>query len=518
MRKIYKQGVLALAISSLLVTSSCDNVESLNTDTKSFTTAVPEAFMTSAQVSHTYFLHNASVNDNNFRKYVQQWGAILYQDEDQYSQAKRDLGNSYYTSLYTRTLAKLYEAKKLIEEQETFLPEDVITKKNKLAIIEIQVVNTYMTLVDLFGNVPYTEALDLVNFPTPKYDDAKTIYLDLAKRITNAVNSLDTNVGSFGGADLIHNGDVAKWKIYGNSIKLKMGLHLADVDEAKAKQLVEEAYASGLITSAADNTVMKYLDKEIEQNPLYASLFLEKQLVPTSFLVDNLNAKEDPRRDFFFDPTTKIALFEKDSDGNIVKDENDEDVYKLDEDGNQIKEYKGALYADEKVNYLDFSTQGTALKKRNTEGVIFDYTETSFLLADAASRGFSVGNTAAHYYEQGIKASMDYWGVADADVTTYLARPDVAFATATGTVKEKIAYQLWIAYYNRGLESWTEYRRLDFPVFPVPAKAFPEADGKVPVRVIYPSSVRVRNAVNYADAASKIGGDKMTTKVFWDKY
>ncbi|WP_233897847.1 SusD/RagB family nutrient-binding outer membrane lipoprotein [Tenacibaculum piscium] len=487
MRKIYKQGVLALAISSLLVTSSCDNLESLNTDTKSFTTPVPEAFMTSAQVSSTYFLHNASVNDNNFRKYVQQWGGTTFQDEDQYSQAKRDLGNSYYSSLYTRTLAKLYESKKFIQEQETFSADEAIAKKNKLAIIEIQVVNAYMTLVDLFGNVPYTEALDLANFPTPKYDDAKTIYLDLAKRITNAVNSLNTNVGSFDGADLIHNGDVAKWKMYGNSIKLKMGLHLADVDATKAKQLVEQAYASGVISSNADNTVMKYLDKEIEQNPLYTSLVLESQLVPTSFLVDNLNAKEDPRRDLFFDPTSKI-------------------------DG----EYKGALYADEKVKFVDFSTQGTALKKKDTEGVIFDYAETSFLLADAASRGFSVGNTAAHYYEQGIKASMEYWGVADADVTTYLARPDVAFATATGSTKQKIAEQLWVAYYNRGFEAWTEYRRLDFPVLPVPALAVPEAEGKVPVRVIYPSSVRIRNAVNYADAASKIGGDKMTTKIFWD--
>ncbi|MCG8183761.1 SusD/RagB family nutrient-binding outer membrane lipoprotein [Tenacibaculum piscium] len=516
MRKIYKQGVLALAISSLLVTSSCDNVESLNTDTKAYTTPIPEALMTSAQVNYNYFLHNASVNDNNFRKYVQQWGGTTYQDEDQYSQSKRDLGNSYYSSLYTATLAKLYESKKFIEAQDTFSADEASVKKNKLAIIEIQIVNVYMTLVDIFGNVPYTEALDLQKYPTPKYDDAKTIYLDLAKRITNAVNSLNTNLASFGGADLIHNGDVAKWKMYGNSLKLKMGLHLADVDATKAKQLVEQAYASGVISSNADNTVMKYLDKEIEQNPLYASLVLESQLVPTSFLVDNLNAKEDPRRDFFFDPTSKIALFEKDSDGNIVKDENDENVYKLDEAGNKIKEYKGALYADEKATFSDYSTQGTALKKKDTEGVIFDYAETSFLLADAASRGFSVGNTAAHYYEQGIKASMDYWGVADADATTYLARTDVAFATATA--KQKIAEQLWIAYYNRGLEAWTEYRRLDYPVFPVPAKAFPEAEGKVPVRVIYPSSVRVRNAANYADAASKIGGDKMTTKLFWDKY
>ena len=87
----------------------------------------------------------------------------------------------------------------------------------------------------------------------------------------------------------------------------------------------------------------------------------------------------------------------------------------------------------------------------------------SFILADAARRGFDVGNTAAEHYENGISASMSEWGVTETDKDTYLLSSDVAFATASGTDKEKIAKQFWIAMYNRGFEGWTVYRLYDAP-------------------------------------------------------
>ncbi|MNR29636.1 Susd and RagB outer membrane lipoprotein [compost metagenome] len=92
------------------------------------------------------------------------------------------------------------------------------------------------------------------------------------------------------------------------------------------------------------------------------------------------------------------------------------------------------------------------------------------------------------------------------------------FATAAGTTKEKIAYQLWIAYYNRGFEAWTEYRRLDFPLLQAPSTAVDAAKGKVPVRNIYSLFDKTLNKENYEAAATAIGGDLMTTKIFWDKF
>ncbi|MCC9070276.1 SusD/RagB family nutrient-binding outer membrane lipoprotein [Flavobacterium sp. F-65] len=483
-----KLKIIFFASAFVLSVASCDDIDSLNENQKAYTDALSNSLMTNSQVNYSYFLTNASVNDNNFRGYAQYWSTSTYTDEVNYNQAKRNLGNSHSVILYRDVLQDLIVAKNKISDQQALGPVEIAVKKNKLAILEVQIVMAYQTLVDLFGNIVYSEALDITNHPTPKYDDAKTVYFDLATRLDAAIANLDSSYDSFGSADLIFKGNVGKWKKLANSVKLKMGLHLADVDAAKAQAMVESAYNSGLFTSNSDSALFQYFKTTIDENPLYNSLVNESQINPTEFFVNELNGKSDPRRDIFFNPASKI--------GGV---------------------YKGAPYA-QLVSYKNFSNVGPKLKDRTNPGVIFDYAETNFLLADAANRGFNVGGSAADYYEKGIRSSMDYWGVAPADADTYLLRADVAFATASGTDKQKIAYQLWIAYYNRGFEGWTEYRRLDFPILVAPTTAVSEAEGKVPVRNIYSLFDSTLNKDNYNAAATAIGGDKMTTKLFWDKF
>jgi len=143
-----------------------------------------------------------------------------------------------------------------------------------------------------------------------------------------------------------------------------------------------------------------------------------------------------------------------------------------------------------------------------------DFSEISFMLADARERGYNVGSTAAAYYTQGVTASMEYWGIPAADIASYLARPDVNYATAPGTWKEKIAKQFWIAMYNRGFEAWTVWRMYDAPGLRLPA-----ATGTpVPFRFTYPVTEKNLNGANLAQAASAIGGDTQQTKIFWDKF
>lgn len=484
--KIVKTIFFAGAI--LLSIASCDNLEGLNLDEKAYTTVLPGALMTSAQVNYANFLTNASVNSNNFRGYVQYWTATTYTDEVNYNQERRNLGNSHAVLLYRDVLQDLVNAQNKIKEKEALGSVATAVKKNNIAILEVQIVMAYQTLVDLFGNVSYSEALDTKAHPYPKYDDAKTIYFDLATRLNAAIADMDSTKDSFGNADLIYKGNVGKWKILANSVKLKLGLHLSDVEPAKAKSIIESAYSSGVMTNESDTALFQYFSSNTDMNPLYSTLVNESQTVPTEYFVNELNAKEDPRRDIFFNPESK-------KEGS----------------------YKGAPYAKQ-VSYNDFSNVGPRLKEKNNPGVIFDYTETCFLLADAANRGFNVGGTAEEYYKKGILASMQFWGIADADAQTYVGRVDVAFATAAGTTKEKIAYQLWIAYYNRGFEAWTEYRRLDFPLLQAPSTAVDAAQGKVPVRNIYSLFDKTLNKENYEAAATAIGGDLMTTKIFWDKF
>ena len=475
-------GIIVLSI------ASCDNLDGLNTDTKGYETVPASSLLTNAQNSYSYFLTNASVNSNNFKAYAQQWTGVSYTDEMDYNQTNRNLGGSLAGLLYRDVLQDLAKAEKLVKEEKALGAVNITVQKNNISILEIQTVMVYQTLVDLFGDVAYSQALDIVKYPTPKYDDAKTIYLDLASRLDSAIANLDSSQGSFGSADIIYNGDVSNWKKLANSVKLKMGLHLVDVDPAKAKSMIESAFTSGVITANSENALFEYFNVPTSQNPLYDSLVNEQQIVPTKLIVNELNTKSDPRRDVYFNPASKI--------GGV---------------------YVGAPYAQQ-AKYSDFSNMGERIKSKTNPGVLFDNAETNFLLADAANRGFSVGGTAAEYYEKGIRSSMLYWGVSSADTNTYLMRADVAFATASGTAKEKIADQLWIAYFNRGFEAWTEYRRLDFPILAAPVTAVAEANGKVPVRNIYSITDKTLNKDNYNAAAIAIGGDLITTKIFWDKF
>ncbi len=113
---------------------------------------------------------------------------------------------------------------------------------------------------------------------------------------------------------------------------------------------------------------------------------------------------------------------------------------------------------------------------------------------------------------------MQDWGVASADIVAYLGRADVAYATAAPTWKQKIGEQAWIAYFNRGFEAWTSYRRLDFPVLASPTITFNNLK-EVPKSYPYPTKEVLINSTNVQAAITKSGGkDVGITKVFWDKF
>src|SRR5678815_3242792 len=123
----------------------------------------------------------------------------------------------------------------------------------------------------------------------------------------------------------------------------------------------------------------------------------------------------------------------------------------------------------------------------------------------------NVGGTAEDHYNKAITASIMSW---DGVAGDYLAQSNVKYATASGTYKQKIARQEYIALYNRGFDAWTLIRRLDYPQMAVPVTALSD----FPVRFTYPILEQNINASNYNAASTAIGGDEVTTKLFWDKY
>jgi hypothetical protein len=343
-------------------------------------------------------------------------------------------------------------------------------------------VYTFSILVNTFGNVPYTEALDPNNL-FPKYDDAKTIYDDLLVRIDADIAALNPSAAGFSStADLIYGGAVPKWVKFANSLKIRMAMTIADVDAQKAKTAFEQA-DSKAFTSSADNAIFQYQKTTPNTNPIWVDLVQSNRqdFIAANTLVDKLKALGDPRLPLYFKP-------------------NDAGVYVGGIPGSNNTFSEFAKVAD-KITAPDFPA------------TLLDYVEIEFFRAEAKERGFNVSGTAEQHYNNAIRASIISWGGTDADATAYLAKPTVAYTTAAGTYKQKIGTQEWIALYNRGYELWTEYRRLDPPVLTVPATA----KSGFPNRFTYPTNEQTLNGASYTDA-TKTGGDKVETKIFWDKF
>jgi len=110
---------------------------------------------------------------------------------------------------------------------------------------------------------------------------------------------------------------------------------------------------------------------------------------------------------------------------------------------------------------------------------------------------------------------MNYWGVSATDANAYLAQASVSYGTAAGDFKQKIGTQKWLALFDRGIEGWAEWRRLDYPILN-PPQNMTYAD--IPVRMPYPFNEDTQNKDNWLQASQAIGGDAASTKLFWDKF
>jgi hypothetical protein len=454
-----------------LVLTSCKKLSELNQNIKDPSVVSGESLFTGAQKNTFDQMTTPNVNLNIYRLIAQQWTETTYTDESNYDLTTRTIPDNQWDVQYRDILKDLDEAAKVIKGTTYLASENPAVKTNKLAIVEVMMVYNYSVLVETFGNIPYTQALNIDNV-LPKYDDGLTVYKDLLTRLNAAIGNMNPAHGSFDAAD----------NMYANSLKLHMGMVLADVDAALAKTTVEAA-APGAINSNSVNAAVTYLTSQPNANPVYDNLVASGRhdFVPTSILIDTMNAMNDPRRPYYF---TQVA-----------------------------GAYVGGVYGASN-DFTAFSHVADRIQLPEFEAMIFDYSEVEFLLAEAVERGFAVGGTAADHYNKAIEASILYWGGTPAEVTAYLAEPKVAYATATGDYKYKIGTQQWIAYYNRGFEAWTEFRRLDFPKLVAP----PDALSAFPVRFTFPIEEQTLNGANYQAASSAIGGDLVTTKLFWDKH
>jgi hypothetical protein len=474
-----KMKKLIIALLPILLVVGCKkDLTSVNIDPKNPSNVPSSSLFTGAQKSLTDLLTSSNVNTNIFRLIVQYWTETTYTDESNFDLTTRQIPRQVWNGLYRDVLANLERAKNVAKTDVA----DATTQKNDLAITEIMEVYTWYYLVTTFGNVPYSEALN-IDITQPKYDDQKTIYYDLLTRLDAAIGNLDVSGSSWGSADLIYGGDVAMWKKFANSFKLKMGMTIADYDNQKAKATVESAAQGGVFTSNDDNAVFRYLSGPPNTNPIWVDLVQSgrKDFVATTTAVNKLKSLNDPRVPFYFT-----------NDANGA--------------------YSGGTPGASN-NYATFSKPSTKITSPDFPALLLSYDEIEFFLAEAAQRGYSVGGSAQQHYNNAVTASIEYWGGTPADASAYLAKPAVAYDPANW--KQRIGEQKWIALYNRGWDEWIEWRRLDAPQLEAPATA----NSVIPLRFTYPIPEQNLNTANYNEAKTAMGGsDIVDTKLFWDKF
>lgn len=552
--------LIIILTAAVFAVSCSSNLEDLNENIKDPSSVSGESLFSSAQKRLADQMLTPNVNLNNNRLWVQHWNETTYQDESNYDQLTRAIPDRHWQVMYRDVLRNLDEATTLIEEEDN--PVTNAQKPNKLAIIEILSIYAWSNLVETYGDIPYSEALDIDN-TLPKYDDAATVYKDLLVRLDAALGSMNSESSFAGTEDLIYSGDVASWAKFGNTLKLRMGMVLADVDQTLSQTTVEQA-APFVFDSNDDTAEYQYSVSAPNNNPINDNLVLSgrNDYVAAQTLIDHTNELKDPRRAEYFDPNINENLgevasvsvsgdvmtitFTEPFSGDVVPIIGN-NVYKPDQpeiplrigtivdagadfvDVNHVVNtpdsgddlffaiYEGAK-PGKQSRYADFSHTNRTMVVGEAPGVILSYIEVKFLLAEAAARGYAVGNDAKGHYDEAIAASFDYWG--SMGLSDYMTNPDVDYdnaisnSTSNPAWKEVIGTQAWIALYNQTFAPYLSVRRLDYPLLVEPDKA----QTGFPVRYTYPVSEQNLNVTNYEAAASAIGGDAAETQLFWDKH
>ena len=483
-----KSLILLVPALALLVTS-CELSD--NIDPKAPIEVPVEALWTNALRDGLAHIDNMDQNANISRFLCQYSSQMQYSDPSRYVFSDRQIPDGIWNTSYL-ALRDLKEVKTLLNKASYYGNESLRRNiANKMAITDIVEVLMYQNLVDLFGNVPYTQALSSGENPNPAYDDALSIYMDLQDRLSTAIKSLSTGVnnGSWGAEDLVYSGDVTMWRKFAATLKLRMGMRLAELDPVTARDNVSEAVDAGCL-EAGEAMQLPWLGVPPHVNTIYNVFIVANRndYVPSKTIIDIMEAMADARMPLYF---TQVDTSSS--------------------PGVEQWAYIGLPYGLVGCcSYNGYSHFGDIMFAPDFPATMTCHAEVEFLLAEAAARGMNVaGGTAREHYEAGIIESHAFWGVSMDPA--YLSQADVAWDDASA--RELIGIQKWIALYNRGNEGYASWRCLDWPVLTPPEDMSYE---DIPMRMPYPYNEPNLNGDNYQAAAEAIGGDSVRTLIFWD--
>lgn len=425
-----------------------------------------------------------------------------------------------FTGYYTDKLNRLIQLEAAVQD-----PNDV----NKLSLVRILKVYEFDQLTDVAGDIPYSDALAGQGNLTPKYDTQKDIYLDMFKELDEAAAALDPSKPTFGSADLLYKGDIAKWKKFAYTLMLRLGMRLTNVDATIAKTWVQKAISGGVMTTDADVAKINYADAPGGMNPQTVSMRNGNYISPggdnveggkyAATLIDYLKNTKDPRLPVIsvvWVPTSPGAT-----------------TYNAD---TSFAVQRGMISASLNTKPTDFDTYSEpSLLVLNVAApiILMGPSESYLLLAEAALRGWYSGSTAEEAYNNGVRHGMTQWSfypavapspniISDAQINAYLQLNPYLSGGSFDQQLEQISVQKWLTLFGNDYEIYANWRRTGYPVLTPVNYPGNVTGGKMFRRFSLPNSENLTNQANYLDALQRQGfaelnQDNLLTRVWWDK-
>ncbi|MBN9299223.1 MAG: SusD/RagB family nutrient-binding outer membrane lipoprotein [Filimonas sp.] len=384
-------------------------------------------------------------------------------------------------------------------------------KVNYLSMARIIRVYLFQSLTDTYGDIPYFEASKgyTDQMLTPNYDPQQKIYEDMFKELKEATDALSNSKQPAVTADIVYKGDISKWKKFGYSLMLRLGMRISKVDPANAKKWIDAAIAGGLMTSKADNFVVAYTTQLAGTGTTsngVPHIFISSSYITTyrltSSFVDSLKNRNDPRTPVFC-MREKLPLTSYQEGDHTPANQ-------------RGRQQWDNLTPRDSCSVSNIKTLG----RYDAPYIHLSHAQVQFQLAECAEKGIISGD-AKTFYEAGVRSAMDELSVFGPDGVISVAQQN-AYLAANPYVPadglKMIATQYWLETHYNWYETWANMRRTGYPDLysKLDMSLSANLGAQLPRRLYYPRAEYAANP-HINDAVQRQGPDLTSTRLWWDK-
>ncbi|MEJ8802947.1 SusD/RagB family nutrient-binding outer membrane lipoprotein [Pontibacter sp. H249] len=495
--KKFKYITLGLAAAAMLSFSSCDEFLDVNVNPNSPTSAPIAQVLTNVTVN-TGFRNGSDLHRYSsllMQQFSGQAGPTIQTREYQrYLIQPSDL-NNMYNAFYATALPDI-----------EYIISNSEGSPHYTGVAKILKAYTLAQAVDIWGDVPSSEALQGTANTQPKLDNDEEVYNQIFAMLDEGLAGIKaaSSSSSPGPNETIYKGDRAKWEKFANTLKLRLYLHYSEKDASFTKSKMDALIASGapFMASNADNFEMSFIDATSSQNPIHQfEVSRLNYTFPNKFLVDMMNAKADPRRSSYF---TDFPFGSGEYKGAAAGDPESIAYSRM---HTYLRGSLKSALAPDAQGRIPASTANNGAYTGTAPIRMLTFAEYNFIRAEHALRFGGGAAAALPFFQAGIQASMTAAGVASTAQQAYIATNGVLLGSQADMLRQIIT-EKYIANYGVALEPWTDWRRTGYPaISPVPTTI--AVTDYIPRSLYYPEAETNSNPNIQQKPDMKV-------RVFWD--